>query len=164
MGLYDGTSSWPENWRSALIAQLVKVSSTFGHCCQNLEVYTCLYMYIYIYISTNRSTTWRTVVFQCFRQQRYISTSTCALFCLSGEGQAILRSSTLQTLETSTLGELATWHMKGWVEHLGCSYGSPKRMLNLKPFPTNHPFVPGIMKGNPSSLGIRASKSKDVAV
>lgn len=121
-------------------------------------------VYVYIYISTNRSTTWRTVVFQCFRQQRYISTSTCALFCLSGEGQAILRSSTLQTLETSTLGELATWHMKGWVEHLGCSYGSPKRMLNLKPFPTNHPFVPGIMKGNPSSLGIRASKSKDVAV
>lgn len=95
--------------------------------------------------------------FNALGKQRYISTSTCASFCLSGEGQAILRSSTLQTLETSTLGELATWHMKGWVEHLGCSYGSPKRMLNLKPFPTNHPFVPGIMKGNPSSLGIRAS-------
>ncbi len=65
--------------------------------------------------------------------------STCASFCQpSGEGQAILRSSTLQTLETSTIGELATWHtciwMKSWVENLGCSYGSPKAMLNLKRF------------------------------
>ena len=42
VGLYDGTKSWPENWRSVLIEQSVKVSSTFGHCCQNLEVYTCL--------------------------------------------------------------------------------------------------------------------------
>ena len=117
MGLYDGTNSWPENWRSALIEKFVKVSSTFGHCCQNLEVYTCLY--IYIYIQANRSTTWRTVVFQCFRQTKvHFHVDMCFILSIRR------RPGNFTKLNASNFGNVDPWrtcHLAH--ERLGGTFG-----------------------------------------